>query len=74
MYICAWCMWRPEEDLGFPGTGVIRIVSLRVGAKNQTWSSEQLKLLTYEPSVQATLFPMNRKSWSFAVVYMKGKV
>lgn len=21
-HLCAWCMWRPEEGIGAPGTGV----------------------------------------------------
>lgn len=30
MYIChmhAWCMWRPEEDIGSPGTAGVTVVS-----------------------------------------------
>lgn len=23
MYVGAWCLWRPEEGVGPPGTGVI---------------------------------------------------
>lgn len=22
LYVCAWCLWRPEEVVASPGTGV----------------------------------------------------
>lgn len=30
--------WRPEDSLGFLGTGVWRVVSCHVGAKNESES------------------------------------
>lgn len=27
----AWCLWRPEEGVRSPGTGVMRVVSCHVG-------------------------------------------
>ena len=33
MYVCVWCLWRVEEGVGTPGTGV----SMAVGAENRSW-------------------------------------
>lgn len=50
--VCAWCLRRPEEDPGFPGTGVT-VVSSHVGAWNWIpglWKSR--KFSTAEASLQ----------------------
>lgn len=34
-HVFAWCPWKPEEDVGVFGTGVIQaVVNIYVGARN----------------------------------------
>ena len=49
--MCVQCLWRPEKDILFPGTGVT-IVSCSEGAGNwtQVLLEELPVLLTTEPS------------------------
>lgn len=46
MSVC--CLWRPEEGIGFPGTGVDKWWSCHVSALNQTcFSSFKISLVFY---------------------------
>lgn len=36
-HICLWYPQKPEEDIGYPGTGVVMVVSHCVSAGNQAW-------------------------------------
>jgi len=35
-HMCAWCPWKPEEDIGFPELELQMIVRHCVSAGNQT--------------------------------------
>lgn len=42
MFVCylrAWCQWRPEKGVGYPGTGVTEVVSYYSGDGKEPGSS-----------------------------------
>lgn len=38
----AWCLQRPDDDIGFCGTGIKTHVSSRVSTKSKTWAQLNL--------------------------------
>lgn len=54
-YLCARCLWRPEEGLGFSGTAVTDGCKPPCGCweLNSGSLEEQLMLLATEPSLQS---------------------
>lgn len=51
VHLCAWCLRRPEEGIGFPGTGVTNGCKLLCGCWDSTLDAleKRPELLPAEP-------------------------
>lgn len=51
--LLAWCLWRPEEGIWPPETGVIQSCKFPCGWQEPKWQEKQVPL-TVEPPLQPT--------------------
>lgn len=54
-HVCIYCLWRPKEGVGSPGTGVTGTCVLGAGNGKLKASVRTVLLLSSEPSLQPLL-------------------